>query len=57
MKENRLKIATDVPDPRPLTAEDWAQIERDVEAWRKAIKKITEKMEHITGDDLRIIVR
>lgn len=48
-----MKLATDVPDPPPITSEMLEELKREAVEWRKAIAAAARAMENLTAEDLR----
>jgi hypothetical protein len=53
-KPQPIKVATNLPPPPVLTAEDLAAIDAEATIWREAVNRSTRNLERLTGDDLRI---
>lgn len=49
-----MKLATKLPKPRPLTEEDLQRIDEEATRWREAVRRGTEGLERLTGEDLAI---
>lgn len=53
----KLKLATHLPEPPPLTEEQWRELEAEAARAGQAIALATRGVELLTADDLRIRLR
>jgi hypothetical protein len=56
-KPQPIKVATNLPPPPTLTAQDFQQIDAEATALRAAFNRDTASLERLTAEDLRIRLR